>query len=716
MAPSPPPPPPAQSAGVVLADRRSLRVMYHPLEPAGVVEATTWRLPFFARFAPVGLAVVCTALAGTAALFGPPRAAAIGASGATVAKDEVFAEAEDEDRGQCGYIEEGMEYKTGSDLRAIFNVSSVEECCAECESEPACRAWSWGAAAEVENVTDVCFLKGLAVGTRAIRARNPDIVSGLPDRADPELSLHQLWQNCGSIEAGIEFRTGIDLWVTPKPVPSPESCCAYCEGHTDCRAWTFVQHTLIKNLSGLCFIKGLKDGSEPKRVKNPDFVSGLATERHMVISREVAANPRSCGSIELDVNFRTQFDLEAEAGVPTAEMCCALCEGHARCEAWTWAWKDLRCFLKGLGNATEPVREKGQLWAVSGLPLNKFAKEGRSEAPSASLATSEELALAMSTMASPKEQLRCPGVLHVQGLGDVALNNLVGEGPDGVKLGAPLAVGRGGDEVVPTMWTRTYFGQSCQSDGYDPSRYLAINFLGRTFKYTADISGLGCGCNAALYLTSMRQNREPSEGKDFYCDAAKVGGVPCGEIDVQEANQFAWLSTMHAYNATWGENGADRLGQSMGFGGSNGHAASRDWTAVDYGPGARCIDTQRPFQVSTSFHTNAAGDFAGWEVVLSQDGCELRAKTSEYIVAGQSNVLLVEHRDGLRELGHDLRAGMTPIISYWKSKDMLWMDGVGDDGQGPCVADRPHECPHAVRFYDFSIEALAGAATHTVQI
>merc|ERR1712060_247285 len=36
--------------------------------------------------------------------------------------------------------------------------------------------------------------------------------------------------------------------------------------------------------------------------------------------------------------------------------------------------------------------------------------------------------------------------------------------------------------------------------------------------------------------------------------------------------------------------------------------------------------------------------------------------------------------------------GMTPVFSYWSSDKMLWMDGKGPDGQGPCSEDVAKAC------------------------
>ena len=47
---------------------------------------------------------------------------------------------------------------------------------------------------------------------------------------------------------------------------------------------------------------------------------------------------------------------------------------------------------------------------------------------------------------------------------------------------------------------------------------------------------------------------------------------------------------------------------------------------------------------------------------------------------------------GAPELTEALRAGMTLVVSYWSSEDMLWMDDKGHDGQGPCAEDNEENC------------------------
>merc|ERR1740138_1918305 len=143
--------------------------------------------------------------------------------------------------------------------------------------------------------------------------------------------------------------------------------------------------------------------------------------------------------------------------------------------------------------------------------------------------------------------------------------------------------------VVPHMGARAYFADACTAGTYDHAQYLALKLLGKQLVYTVDMSGAGCGCNAAFYLVPMRQNDKPSSCNDYYCDANSVCGVACAEIDIQEANQYAWHSTLHTSD--------DHSGKGAGYGGGPGDSwdGPRDFTWQQYGPGAECIDTTKPF-------------------------------------------------------------------------------------------------------------------------
>ncbi|CAK0856618.1 unnamed protein product [Prorocentrum cordatum] len=282
----------------------------------------------------------------------------------------------------------------------------------------------------------------------------------------------------------------------------------------------------------------------------------------------------------------------------------------------------------------------------------------------------------------------CPGTVQVAGgEGGAPLPvSLVPTGwgsPDG---GAEFEVDGSGN-VVPHMGSRAYFALECTPGEYDNRQYMGFNLLGKSLRYTVDLSGAGCGCNAALYLTSMNLNEKKSECGDHYCDANNVCGESCAEIDIQEANMYAWHSTLHV------ESDPSGVGGGYGGGGRD-WTGPRDWTGMQYSPGGTCIDTSEPFQVAASFPVNASGWLAGMAVELSQAGRSCALKTS------------ITSYEGMEELSRAVRAGMTPVLSYWSDDDMLWMDGLGKDEKGPCKSDSAADCSETVKFFNFSVGDL----------
>jgi len=286
---------------------------------------------------------------------------------------------------------------------------------------------------------------------------------------------------------------------------------------------------------------------------------------------------------------------------------------------------------------------------------------------------------------------RCPGSVNVRGYrgGKVELINAEWNLPD--ERAGPVNMVSG--SVVPGMKGRTYFGDSCENGTYSPSRYASFHLLGKSLKWTTDVSGAGCGCNAALYLTSLRHSTKASKCNDYYCDAADVCGVRCTEIDLQEANMHAWHSTLHVLD--------DGSGIGAGYGGGMNWNGHRDFTAKDYGPNSLCINTLKPYQVEVGFPVNDRGQLRAMTTVISQGGCSLSISSSGYRYGG---------RDGMAEVSEALREGMTPIISYWSHAEMLWMDGQGADGLGPCQVDRPDLCAASVKFHSFELGSISAAA------
>merc|ERR1719282_1800056 len=66
---------------------------------------------------------------------------------------------------------------------------------------------------------------------------------------------------------------------------------------------------------------------------------------------------------------------------------------------------------------------------------------------------------------------------------------------------------------------------------------------------------------------------------------------------------------------------------------------------------------------------------------------------------------------GMIALQEALRAGMTPIVSFWGADDMGWMDGEGSQGIGPCKTDSEYQCAEKVRMYNFTVTDLPPSAS-----
>jgi len=256
--------------------------------------------------------------------------------------------------------------------------------------------------------------------------------------------------------------------------------------------------------------------------------------------------------------------------------------------------------------------------------------------------------------------------------------------PDAAKPGK-VEIGKDGT-LLASMDARAYFAERC-TGRYNHTDYIALQLLNKRLQFSVDLAGAGCGCNAAFYLVSMKQNPKESMCSDYYCDANSVCGVACDEIDIMEANQHAFHSTLHTLHDNSG------VGGGFGGGGPNWNGP-RDFTAEEYGLGGRCVDTARPFQVAVEFPIDLQGNLKAMDITLAQAGSDCDVHFS---VAGYS---------GLQQLTEALQRGMTPTFSYWRAADMLWMDGVGADGQGPCDKDTPQACGDSVRMYGFEISAI----------
>ena len=224
---------------------------------------------------------------------------------------------------------------------------------------------------------------------------------------------------------------------------------------------------------------------------------------------------------------------------------------------------------------------------------------------------------------------------------------------------------------------RVYLADSCTEGDYASTTYASPSLLGKTLSLTVDLSAAQCGCNAAFYLVSMAQNTQPGTcGGDYYCDANDVCGVRCAEIDLMEANRYAFHTALHA---AWDNNGI-----AVTIAGAQGYGPPTDGAT---------IDTRRPFRVHSYFQSEG-GAFTELVTTLTQDDRSVRITTANF----------------RQEITDALIAGMTPTFSYWSNVDMSWLDGgagcwenqdtcgesvvyselsLCDDGQPTCDFTRP---------------------------
>ena len=89
----------------------------------------------------------------------------------------------------------------------------------------------------------------------------------------------------------------------------------------------------------------------------------------------------------------------------------------------------------------------------------------------------------------------------------------------------------------------TYEVDSCASTRLGVDDYACVDYArgahhlaGLTLSMELELSGVACGCNAALYLISMPQNHYAGDCHDFYCDANNVCGTSCTEIGARHTD------------------------------------------------------------------------------------------------------------------------------------------------------------------------------------
>jgi len=235
-----------------------------------------------------------------------------------------------------------------------------------------------------------------------------------------------------------------------------------------------------------------------------------------------------------------------------------------------------------------------------------------------------------------------------------------GTGAPGYVLGGPGSVA--GDTLNLPHSSGFSIMSKCDPS-WVPQDFFQFKVLEKTLSYTVDLSKVGCGCNLAVYMIQEPAKNpagQPSEGtcqdsSPYYCDANKVCGQWCPEMDIMEANIKAFQSTPHACDAPTGTghyNNCDRSGCGK---------TTKD-IPNSYGPGPTYqIDTTRPFDVQTVWQANN---------MLTK------------LVQGPHTVVLDHSSCGgaLAGMHAAMSSGMSLRITYWGDSPgtMAWLD------QPPC--------------------------------
>jgi hypothetical protein len=194
----------------------------------------------------------------------------------------------------------------------------------------------------------------------------------------------------------------------------------------------------------------------------------------------------------------------------------------------------------------------------------------------------------------------------------------------------------------------------------DPYSFFTPNLLGATVEFDVDLSARNCGCVAAFYLVKMPGRHEDGSlwntDGSYYCDANQVGGNFCPEMDIMEANQWAFQTTPHSCDAP----------TSNGFYYScdKGGICGRNFKNLDYnvyGPGSQFqINTLEWFHVRIEFGNNSDDEYQWFTTTLYQNG---------------NSAQITGNCDSNRALTEDLRQGMTFAITNWSTYDnWLWGD------------------------------------------
>ena len=208
---------------------------------------------------------------------------------------------------------------------------------------------------------------------------------------------------------------------------------------------------------------------------------------------------------------------------------------------------------------------------------------------------------------------------------------------------------------------------------YSADMFYNFSLLGKEFIYTVNRSAVGCSCNSALYFVSMPafgqdQNADSGKYGDYYCDANKVGGEYCPEMDVSEANKYTMATTPHKCTSSQGKHWWWCDGAGCG---QNVHNANPNAMC----PGSNCtINTNNAYTHAIEFQ-ESNGQLSGIKNTLTQ---------------GSQSFIYYSCTDSsyLQAMTDHLKNNMVLVMSQWGNtyQTMQWLDGM-TGCQGDCDLD-----------------------------
>ena len=202
------------------------------------------------------------------------------------------------------------------------------------------------------------------------------------------------------------------------------------------------------------------------------------------------------------------------------------------------------------------------------------------------------------------------------------------------------------------------------SHPWQSASFDKLRLRGQSLSFRVDLSTVGCGCNAAVYL--VRMNQPVENGDSHYCDIMAAPPSRCLEIDLFEGNVKAARATLHTQAGEANDGTCNQYGCAGGMGTGPGGDDGR------YGLGSSSIDSSRPFTVVATFD-----DGGHMQVVVRQESTQIvlwdMATSGNYPATQVPEEAAVATRDALEQ-------GMVLAVSLWGTETsdlsgMSWLDG-----------------------------------------